>query len=183
MPAGRDTDWTHVRIIGSREAAAPYLPFGRKLLGFVKQDAAHNGLMTHKAVKWLPDGALVMAEIHGQQPIITIAPPGTLALSIKEMMDRIVVFARRGGLWDGIDAEHPEQWLDVPGVSRKQDDGWMTRFYEAEITGFDPDNSTHGIYATMHQVSAFPKGTRRAGNIDHRSKDGYRVSWYGPSSL
>ena len=180
MPAGRDTDWTHVRVVGERAAAAPYLSFGRKLLGYVKQDAAHNGLQTHKVSKQLPDGALVVAEIHGKQPIITIVPPRLIPLGLKRMEDRFVTLARREGLWSGIDPEHPEQWLDAPGVSRRPDDGWLTRYFDADVEGFEAE--TDGIYSVMDRVRAFPLGTRRAGNVDHRSKDGYRVSWYGPTS-
>lgn len=179
MPAGRDTDWTHVRVVGDKNKAAPYVSFGRKLLGFVKEDAAHNGLQTHKVTKRLSDGALVVAEIHGKQLIITIVPPSSIALGVKRMEDRFVTFAKREGLWGGIDADHPEQWLDAPGVTRESEDGWLTRYFDSEIAGYADDD---GIYSVMEGVSAFPQGTRRAGNIDHRSKDGYRVSWYGPSS-
>lgn len=76
MPAARDSDWAHVHVAGGdRAAAEPYLPYARKLLGFVKQDAQANRLRTHQATKQLPDGALVVAEIVGDIPRITITPP------------------------------------------------------------------------------------------------------------
>lgn len=181
MPAGRDTDWTHVRVIGSRAAAAPYLPFGRKLLGFVRQDAAHNGLQTHKVRKWLPDGALIVAEVHGLQPIITIVPPVRGGGDTLMEEDRIVVLARWAGGLAGIDADHPEQWLDVPGETRDIEDGWATRFHDASIPAYETFAGEKGVYATLRNRKAFPNGTRHAGNCDHRNTKGERVSWYGPA--
>lgn len=76
MASARDTDWTHIHVAGDRDAAAPYVSYARKLLGYVKQDAGYNGLMTHGIERQLSDGAVIRAEIVGGIPRITINPPG-----------------------------------------------------------------------------------------------------------
>ena len=180
MPAARDTDWTHVHVVGGdRAAAAPYLSYARKLLGFVKQDAANNRLLTHQATKQLPDGALVAAEIRGGIPRITITPPRVTGGEPLQGLDRFVVIARADGQFAGIDADHPEQWLDVPGVTRKV--GWLTRFFSEEIPAFAAFVGEKGTYAALRGRGAFPDGVLHYGNLDHRSATGYRISWYGPS--
>lgn len=165
--------------MGERDAAAPYLSFARKLLGYVKQDAAHNGLMTHSATKRLPDGAVVVAEIHGTIPRITIVPPPTGGGRALQGLDRFVVFARDDDHTTGIDDDWPEQWLDAPGVTRQED--WMTRFHDAGMDAYVDFDGQKGIYATFEGRAAFPDGVLHYGNLDHQGKNGYRVSWYGPS--
>lgn len=182
MPAARDYDWKHTRVIGEKADAVPYLSFANKLLGYVKQDAAYNQLGTHSITKQLPDGAVITAEIHGAIPRVTITPPKGGAGQPLVGLDRFVVLASGDGLMDGIDPQYPEQWLDVPGVTRKEDSGWCTRFYDADVSTFAAFEGTKGIYSAIQGRDAFRRGVPRYGNLDHRNKDGYRVSWYGPSS-
>jgi hypothetical protein len=180
VPGARDTDWTHVRVVGDRDAAAPYLSYARKLLGYTKEEAARNNLGTHAVIKRLPDGAVVTAELHGSIPRITITPPGGEESKGLQGLDRFVVFARDDDHINGVDEDWPEQWLDAPGVTRQDD--WMTRFHDAGMDAYADFDGNKGIYATIEGRNAFQDGVLHYGNIDHCGKNGYRVSWYGPSS-
>lgn len=166
----RHTDWRHTRVIGAPpEAAAPYLPEARKLLGQVFEDAAFNNLGVHKLRKVLDDGTVIVAEKHGEIPRVTITPalpPPTERPTTGH--DDFVVWARTTAQPDGIDAAHPQQILRP---------SWRTFFFDEDVAGFDVFPGSKGQYA-----GTFPAGVPLAGNIDWRNEAGERFSWYGPSS-
>ena len=49
----RHVDWTHVRVLGDRDLAARHVPYARKLLGFVMDEAQRNSLGTYKLERTL----------------------------------------------------------------------------------------------------------------------------------
>lgn len=168
MPGPRFTDWTHVHVVGDRDRAAPYLPFARKLLGFVDAEARRGGLGTHIARRRLEDGAEVIAEVRGGIPRITIIPPPVpSAQQEPPMLGDFVVFARNDALPDGIDVEHPEQVLRL-----RKGDTWRTYTFNDEVMQGRSDGTYSG---------AFPNGVRHAGNCDWIGPRDVRLSWYGPS--
>ena len=165
----RYSEWTHLRVVGDRDAANAYVPYARKLLGFVMDEAQRNGLGVHKVTREFDDGTIVIAEKHGDIPRVTIVvtPGGEPKIPVKVEGD-YVVWARTNDAYpDGINATKPQQILQST-----KDKGW--RVFSASA-GF-PGNAD-GAYG-----GSFPEGLRRAGNIDWVSERGERISWYGPSS-
>jgi len=170
MPGARHTDWTHVHVVGDRTRAAAYVPFARKVLGAVMADASHLGLRTHLMTKTLPNGAVVIGELRGGIPRMTIVPPPVNARSVDPPRgkDDFVVWARDGAHPQGIDARTPQQILRP---------GWTTFFFEPKTEGYAEFAGKKGTYRGL-----FPGGLRYAANLDWRSPDEERIQWYGPSS-
>lgn len=140
MPAARDTDWSHIRVVGDKDAAAQHVGYARKLLGYVKQDAAHNGLKTHQATKRLPDGTTVVAEIHGAQPIMTIVTSGVKNYLVHTLEG--FYFPRRNG-------DTPDNTAAVLRSPRPDVD-WKSYFYNDESAGYaaTPEDR-RGTYAKV----------------------------------
>jgi hypothetical protein len=163
----RFADWTHVRVQGDRQAAAPHLPAARKLLGEVFEEAARNGLGVFSLTRDLQDGTVIVAEKHGDIPRITIVPPAPVAEDVPPTLGDFVVWAR--------DVDHPVGIDDVrpQHVLRHRGDGsWRSMRAASNLAG--RSDSTYG--------RIFPEGLRRAGNVDWLSKAGERLSWYGPQA-
>ena len=174
MPAARDIDWAHIHVVGDRGVAAQHVPFARKLLGFVKEDAKRNGLGVLKAVRKLEDGSIVTAEIHGAIPRITIQTPTPEIKRAPKLKERFVVRPRTPA-GQTVDDDFPEVVLVPEG------DNWRSLFYQRG-PAFDAVASPKGTYRTLQGREVFPDGVKHAGNCDFRSKEGMRVSWHGPSS-
>lgn len=171
MPGPRDHDWAHVHVEGDPDAAAPYLPFARKLLGFVKQEAGRNGLLTYRMARQLEDGAVVVAEIRGGIPRMTIAPaPRGASRPPMDVVGDFVVWPRTLAYPDGVDTGEDA----MPQFLLRQDREQRWTVYAADRTL--PGN------ATASYGGRFLNGLRRAGNVDWVGPDGERVSWYGPAS-
>lgn len=172
MSGARYADWTFVRVVGDRAAAQPILPYARKLLGAVMEDAARNKLGVHSMRRELEDGSVVVAEKIGDLPRITITPaPRPSQEPPKTPASDFVVWARNGTLDEGIDSEFPQQIL------QKTKAGWKTFFYDSSVTGYADFTLAKGTYS-----NSFGDGIRHAGNIDWVSRKDLRISWYGPSS-
>ena len=74
MPGPRYDDWTHVHVNGDRALAAPYLPYARKMLGYVQEQRASNGVQTQELNRVLKDGTRITASFAGNIPRIEITP-------------------------------------------------------------------------------------------------------------
>jgi len=170
MPGARHTDWTHVHVVGDRTRAAGYVPFARKVLGAVVADAAHLGLRTHQMTKTLPDGAVIIGELRGGIPRITVIPPPlrTRPVDPPRGKDDFVVWARDSAHPQGLDDRTPQQILRP---------GWTTFFSDANTEGYAEFAGKKGTYRGL-----FPEGLRYAANLDWRSPFDERIQWYGPSS-
>ncbi|MGO1000761.1 hypothetical protein [Lysobacter sp. CA196] len=170
MPGARHTDWTHVHVVGDRVQAAGYVPFARKVLGAVVADAAHLGLRTHQVTQRLRDGAVVIGELRGGIPRVTIVPPPLVPRPDvpPHGKDDFVVWARDVEHPYGLDPRFPQQILRP---------GWTTFFHDGRTEGYAEFGGGKGTYGAR-----FPDGLRYAANVDWRSRDGERIHWYGPSS-
>ncbi|MGH8079522.1 MAG: hypothetical protein ACREP7_03030, partial [Lysobacter sp.] len=159
-----------MHVVGDRDAAAQYLPFGRKLLGAVQHDAAYQDLQVHKMRQVLPDGAEVVAEIHGSIPRITITPPAPPppAKPVLTGSDDFIVWSRDVDHPAGIDAVFPQQILRPR---------WTTFFHDDAVAGYDDFAGEKGTY-----VGVFPDGVRYGANTDWQNEEGERIHWYGPSA-
>lgn len=142
----RYTDWTHVHVSGgNREAAAPYVPSARKLLGQVIEDAAYNQLGTHKLVRQLDDGTVITAEKHGSIPRVTIEPAPAPGGS------RPVLPFRDFVAWPSGPASDTDPVI-LRYRSRQQD--WYSFFFKGNSAGHDNVAEDHrGSY-----IGAFPRG-------------------------
>lgn len=171
--AVRHHNWTHVHVVGDHDQASAYLPEARKLLGQVIEDAQHNGLQTHQMTRRYQDGAVIVAEVRGGIPRVTIAPPTREGEDPQpEPPDDFVVWARTLAMPDGIDPEHPQQILKEPDGRRGSQ--WRSFVFNDDVPA---GRRTGGTYGGM-----FPRGLDHAGNVDWVGEDGERISWYGPSA-
>lgn len=169
MVGSRYIDWTHVRVEGEREAAAPYVGEARKLLGAVMEQAKVNDLGVHSLTRQLADGTVLIAEKHGDIPRITIVPPPPSRPVLPGVLpEDFVVWARDTDQPAGIDATYPQQILRP---------SWRSYFFNSDIAGHDAFPSDKGTYG-----GALPAGLRFAGNVDWANAEEERFSWYGPSS-
>lgn len=170
--------WKHTRAEGERAEVARYIPQARKVLGYAVQEAARNQLLTFKHTKRLADGTVLIGEVVGGQPRMTINVPG-----IPTERDRVpfeenfVTLPRDTDRPDGLALEYPEVILNASA-----DESWRTLFYDSDVPGYDDFTRRKGTYRYIGTDEAFPEGITHSGNIDWLHEDGYRVSWYGPSS-
>ena len=172
MPGPRYTGWAHVHVRGGEPAAgAPYLPFARKLLGFVQQQAKAGGLSTYALERVLDDGARVRAELIAGIPRVTITPPQRgVGRPPVDVVGDFVVWPRTLAYPDGVDTGDDAMPQFVLRQDREQ--RWTVYAADRELPG----------NATAYYGGRFLNGLRRAGNVDWVGPDGERVSWYGPAS-
>ena len=171
MSGPRHEGWKHTRVIppDARGYAAAFFPQALKVLGFAQQEAARQGLMTYKHRQQLDDGTVLIGEVVGGLPRMTIDVTIPVSAGRRpRFRDDFVVWARDATRPDGIDPEHPQQVIRP---------SWTTFFYSESTPGYDDFSGAKGTYRAL-----FPDGIRRAGNLDWIGPDGERVSWYGPST-
>ncbi len=127
----RYTDWSHLRVPdGEREAAAPYIPAARKLLGFVMDEARRTGLKSHKIKRTLRDGTVIIAEKIGDIPRMTIVPKGGRPpIEIRTLEG--FYFTRR------IAALENHQPAILVEPTDEEDSEWTALFYGGDEVGFD----------------------------------------------
>lgn len=144
MPGPRHIDWRHTHVVGDRDAAQPYLKEAEKLLGFVTQEAARNGLQTYSLTRKLHDGAVITGEIRGGIPRITVVPPDVTAHEQKALDEGF--YLSWGGSDDGWD---PVMFIppDAPEGDAAWRD-WTAKFYSAESLGYanTPEDRRSGSY-------------------------------------
>lgn len=168
-------DPVRLYLRGDRVEAAKYIRTARVLLWKLARHTANAGQASARSSHKLPGGVTIDLVLAGRQAaiVITAGVPERADVKIEE---QFVVWARTEDLLPGIDADHPQQMLAF------RDGEWRTLFYSPEIDGYEAFAGAKGTYRTEDNVDVFPDGVRHAGNVDWRSKDGIRVSWYGPSS-
>ncbi len=169
MPAARDNDWTHCHVVGDRTVAAQYLPFARKLLGFVKHDASFNKLGVHKIVRRLDDGTVVTAEIHGNIPRITIqtAPRSQPQPPLPWFDYACSTFSS--------DFSKAEPLLLKFG----KDDMLRAYFFSNKSFGYSKPAGTYGGAYPMRLKESGNDAHFLCGEIWHENEDGECVSWHG----
>lgn len=157
---------------GDRAVAARFIRVGRVLLW--KMEQSNAGASSRRTIT-VGEGIVIEAVIAGRLRLLTITAPEGGGEEVK-IIEHFVTWPRTEALPDGIDLTHPQL------MHRVEDDVWRTLFYDPDIDGYDEFERLKGVYRTENNVPVFPDGVRHAGNLDWRSKDGVRVSWYGPSS-
>lgn len=167
--------WAHWRFLGDEAAAKALIPQARKVLGFADQQARRGQLVTNTYTQQLPGGGHITAEIHGQQPRVSIyVPPGGDQRIPVRLPEDFVVWARDESRPEGIDAAYPQQILRPK---------WKTFFFNSEVDGYEGFQGPKGVYQFGQDGGLlFPDGIRHSGNIDWRSVAGQHLSWYGPST-
>lgn len=159
---------------GDRRVAERYIRTGRTLLFKAMRAAGASGAVQGRQ-SFKVDNVTIDVLFAGEQAAIVITAPGGAPETFK-VEEQFVTWPRDIDHPLGLDALHPQLMHSI------KDDEWVTLFYSTEIEGYDEVTVAKGTYRTEKGVEVFPAGVRHAGNIDWRSKDGLRVSWYGPSS-
>lgn len=170
MPGPRYTDWHHVRVHGDRDAAAAYLPFARKLVGYLAEQRRLNpGVPTQEIRRELPDGTVVSARFHGDIPLVEIVPPGAQP-GLQPDGGGFVVWP---SAVDGATPLEPEPAVYLEILGR----GYL-RYY------FDPSKAEPESPARAYEPWFYggeEPSLRLAGNIDWRDAgEEHSVTWHGP---
>lgn len=159
---------------GDRRVAERYIRTGRTLLFKAMRVATASGA-TQGRQTFHVDNVTIDVLFAGTQAAIVITAPEADGGEVK-VKEQFVTWPRTAALLPGIDALHPQLMHAI------KDDEWVTLFYDRDIAGYGDFTGVKGVYRRDRGEEVFPDGVRHAGNLDWRSKDGLRVSWYGPSS-
>lgn len=180
MPA-HHVGWSHKNLGGA--SSDKTLTLARKLLARAIEDARYNNLGVNVVQQTLEDGTVLRADKIGDIPRLQIRHPEKSPRRAAIIgLDRFVVTPRwpsESGLV-GYDPDVPQLWLDVPGISRPPETGWLTRWHTDAIAGYEDFEGQKAAYRVFLDRVAFPDGVPLAGNVDHVNAEGRRVSWYGP---
>lgn len=179
MSAGsgpRYTDWSHLHVRGGdKDAAAPYIPAARKLLGFVMSEAKRAGLGVYKLERVLPDGTIIIAEKIGDIPRMTIIPGGRAAPKELRTLEGFF-FARR----NGADVDATSVVLRPPSDDA-EDSKWVVAFYSDESDGYDlvPEDERSTYMDVFGQKAKEPWERLETGGgiwVDRDTKEA--VTWF-----
>lgn len=160
---------------GDRAEAFRYIRPARALLLKLAREVSNAGSATARRRFVLGDGAIIEIGLAGLQSTVHIVTPEAAGARVR-VQEHFVVWPREGDPPESIDEDHPQLMI------RFADDEFATLFYDADIEGYEDFEGTRGTYRTDRGEVVFPDGVRHAGNVDWRSSEGLRVSWYGPSS-
>ena len=180
MSGGRYTGWTPIVVVGDRTAASLHVPAARKLLGYVVQEAARNGLGTAGARQEADDGTVVVAEKIGELTRLTIVTPEPEPpLEPLDPMGGFILWPRwnvhtgnpadRGSLVYPA-GENPAAWLEFTGRSL------VTRYWRRwDVV----DNINGARYESYNQPHLYPSGLYYFGNVDWKDGKDVALSFYG----
>lgn len=160
---------------GDRAEAFRYIRPARALLLKLAREVSNAGSATARRRFVLGDGAIIEIGLAGLQSTVHIVTPEAAGARVR-VQEHFVVWPREGDPPESIDEDHPQLMI------RFADDEFATLFYDADIEGYEDFEGTRGTYRTDRGEVVFPDGVRHAGNVDWRSSEGLRVSWYGPST-
>jgi len=179
MAGSRYADWHHLRIFGNEDAAMAVLPYARKLLGYAMQQGKASNLGVATIRKRLEDGTLIVAEMIGQQPRITIS---TIDEPVEQedidVFDGFLCWPRTLASPNGVDAVYPQQVLSPPSVSQS----WASFLYDRFAGYWEAIKGKKHAYKQRNGADFLPSGLRFYGNVDWESGEGIRISWKGAST-
>lgn len=167
MPGPRDHDWRHLRIVGDRAQAPQHLPLAGKVLGFVREQAAANGLQTYKHVVPLEGGGQVIGELIGGVPRVTIVTPPRPGAEAEQLLQG---FTMRVASIDPVVFTPPADTGD-----------WGALFHTSDSAGFtNAPKARRGVYSYEFGPQL------KLDNADHIgggtgswvSQDGELVTWF-----
>jgi hypothetical protein len=178
MPGPRYTDWTHVRVRGEREAAAPYVPFARKLLGYLAEQRRLGLAQTQSIEKRLQDGTVVRARFEGEIPIMEIETVAQRLPARDTFLSGLVALPRTQASTTAF-GPFAETVLS-PFKVGAPDEHWESYFYDASYV----PTGGGGIYSKTPQGKPlYADGLKYGGNLDWRNTDeSLTVSFVGPAS-
>lgn len=177
--APRYENWHHLHIEGDKAAAQLLVPLGRKVLGFVSEQASVNGVLTYKNVHPVEGGEIV-AEIIGGIPRVTIRmiPPGQDELP-RESRGGFIIWPH----WGHVEGE-PFGSLGIsPDPDNLYPQAWLEFFGRRKITHYRErwdvvDSIVGATYQTYTAPDLYPYGMRYYGNVEWKS-DEIALTWYG----
>lgn len=177
MTGGRYTDWAHIVVAGNRSAGARHVPYARKLLGFVMDEAQRNGLGVYKAERTLDDGTRVVAEKHGSIPRVTIipGPAPQPKRPIRTFNDFVFGAANSGRTPDG-EVVNPAVILSY----RPDSEDWAAYFRSGSSPGKDASTAPH--VATYGDTFTFtsPDEELLTNTRTWIDSDGNACAWFSP---
>lgn len=174
MPGPRYDGWRHLRYVGDRALAAQHLPLARKVLGFVQEQAAVNGLQTYKHVVEV-EGGQVIGEVIGGVPRVTIAihPGGE-----QESGPPVDGFVARLSNDLTAGSAQLDPLVLKPPSNPEDDPRWGALFYNGDSYGFDgTDGDLRGTYSHVFGPRSLLPKELGAGPI-WVSRDDEVVSWF-----
>lgn len=160
MTGPRYIGWRHTRVVGDRGAAQSYRKEAEKLLGYVAEDAARNGLQTHSLTRKLADGAVITGEIRGGIPRVTIVPPSRVTPKPRRTVEGFFL------TWAGQDAGRDPVMFEPPPDLEEGEDGWRdwrASFFSSKSFGYadTPEDRRGPSYVDVFGVrSKAPLPTR-----------------------
>lgn len=170
----RYIDWTHIKVIGSVAAAAPWVAEGRKMLGYVWDEAERTGLGVHQLVRTMKDGTVIIAEKHGSIPRITIAPTEGGGDERRNKIRGFVCKPTSTDLPNSWNEDHPEAAIVSSG-----DTEWATLYFDRRDPPWEDVPAPKSTYPRIAGLAAFPEGLNKYGNVDWLGDKEERVSWMG----
>ncbi len=160
-----------VRVEGDRDAAPAYLPAARTLMGMVLEQASVNDLGTHKLVRHLRDGTVLVAEKIGEINRVTIAPPppGGRTRPVR-VFDDVLALAGAAERDGGGNRVRPPVILSHDDEMR-----WRAYFASTDAPGY---GSGAGTYSDVFPQVMDNEKRLYGGNCFNRNKDGLVTSWW-----
>lgn len=178
MTGPRYFDWRHTHVVGDRGAAQLYRKEAEKLLGFVAEDAARNGLQTHVARRELADGALIAAELRGGIPRVTIVPP-TPSVALRKALQHGFHLS-----WSQTTSAYTPVLFSPPPAEEGEDGwrDWQSLFFNADAVGYagTPEDRRSGSYIGTFGVKAKEPGYRLlpTGGLWYHPEKREALSWF-----
>lgn len=176
MPGPRYDSWHHLRYVGDRDLAAQHIPQARKVLGFVMEQAAVNGLQTYKHVVELADGGAIVGELIGGQPRATIVVRPPEGKKHADLVEGFII--RFSENLDPGSAKPDPVVFSPPNKHAPVDAKGVTRFYSGDSFGAaETDEQLRGTYSHVFNPRASGTGLLPSGAL-WTSRDGEAISWF-----
>lgn len=179
----RDSEWTHIRVVGDRAEAAKYLPAARVLLGAAKAAVKTGVIKLNVLSRRLNNGVTLRAEMAmGIPRIVITVPPKPREQDDDVKLDGFVVWPinqanPNGPFADGEPSTYPQYVLSPP-VGRQQ--SWWTFAYDRFLNFWQAIKGRKNIYkAKQNGQPVLPDGLRFYGNRYWHGSNGVALSWHG----
>lgn len=175
MPGPRYDSWHHLRYVGDRDLAAQHIPQARKVLGFVREQAAVNGLQTYKHVVELDDGGLIVGELIGGQLRATIDVRGVGKEDYQPLVEGFILrFTEELNVGA---RERDPAMFSLPSES-DADDAGTALFYSTDSFGAaETAREYRGTYSHVFGPRS-NLGRQLATGALWTSRDGEAVTWW-----
>lgn len=184
----RDSEWTHIRVVGDRAEAAKYLPAARVLLGAAKAVVKTGVIKLSVLRRRYNNGVEMYAEMAMGIPRITIKiPPPSRAVDEDVKLDGFVVWPINlanpdGPFADGQPVVYPQYVLSPPLAATRQR-SWWTFAYDRFLNFWQAITGRKNIYKQKQNGQpVLPNGLAQYGNRYWHGSNGVALSWFGSQS-